>query len=66
MSDRLLTARGAQRKLGIAAGWVRVWFAQHTETGLYPKGYQNGEPLFLESELRSLKEGRSLLDEENE
>jgi hypothetical protein len=66
MRDRLLTPRDAQRKLGIPAGWVHVWFAQRVSTGLYPKGHANREPLFLESELRSLKEGRSLLDEENE
>lgn len=66
MPDRLLSPTEAQRKLGIPAGWVRVWCAQRHSTGLYPKGHRSREPLFLESELRTLKEGRSLLDEEND
>lgn len=66
MPDRYLTPSQAQRKLGIPAGWVRVWYAQRHSTGLHPKGRHGTEPLFLESELMTLKEGRSLLDEENE
>lgn len=66
MRDRLLSPTEAQRKLGIPAGWVRVWYAQRHSTGLHSKGHRSREPLFLESELRTLKEGRSLLDEEND
>lgn len=59
MVDRLLSARDAEKVLGIPAATVRTWFHRRRWTGLYDFGRdQRNHPLFRESDLIALKTRR--------
>lgn len=55
--DRRLTARDAEKLLGIPSSTVRTWFHR---TRLYPVDYHQKRPRFRESDLVALRDGRRL------
>lgn len=62
-SGRLLSARDAEKVLGIPSATVRSWYHRRERTGLYAIGLDgNGHPLFYESDLRALRNGDTLRD----
>ena len=58
---RLLSARDAEKLLGIPAATIRSWHRRHHATGLYPTGLDpRGHPLFAEYDLIRLRQGETL------
>lgn len=61
MVDRLLSARDAEKLLGIPASTVRSWAARRRATGLYPAGTDHrGHPLYRKSDLERLRRGQRI------
>lgn len=59
MVDRLLSARDAEKVLGIPAATVRQWFHRRHRTGLWDYGRdQRNHPMFRESDLIALRDRR--------
>jgi hypothetical protein len=55
--DRLLSARDAEKVLGIPAATVRSWFRRRKATGLYDFGRdQRNHPMFRERDLLALRD----------
>lgn len=61
MVDRLLSARDAEKLLGMPASTVRTWAGRHRATGLYSAGLDRcGRPLYRESDLIRLRRGECI------
>lgn len=59
--DRLLSARDAQRVLGIPASTVNTWHHRKEHTGLYSRAVDfQRSPLFYESDLIALRCGKPI------
>lgn len=59
VEDRLLSARDAEKVLGIPASTVRTWFQRKARTGLWDYGRdQRGHPMFREADLIALRDRR--------
>lgn len=57
----LLSARDAEKRLGIPAGRVRVWFFRRERTNLKDLGTdRSGHPLFRSCDLVALRDGHRL------
>ena len=59
--ERLLSARDAEKLLGIAARRVRVWWFRRSQTNLWDYGTdRSGHPLFRSCDLAALARGERL------
>ncbi len=58
MAERRLSARDAEKVLGISASTVRTWYQRKGRTGLEPVDFERGKPRFRESDLVRLRENR--------
>lgn len=58
-TDRLLSARDAEKLLGIPASTVRTWHQRKDRTHLYPADFdRTGKPRFREADLIRLRDGK--------
>lgn len=58
---RLLSARDAEKVLGIPASTIRTWYARRETNGLYEYGRDNrNAPLFRATDLTALRTRRAL------
>lgn len=61
MVDRKLSARDAEKLLGIPAATIYVWHHRRAATGLYPVGLDcYGRPLYRQSDLQRLRRGQRI------
>lgn len=60
-ADRRLSARDAEKLLGIPASTVRTWYQRTARTCLRPVDFQRGKPRFRESDLTRLRQGKRQL-----
>lgn len=61
MVDRLLSARDAEKRLGIPASTIRTWAQRHRATGLYSVGLDSyRRPLYRETDLIRLRRGQRI------
>lgn len=64
---RLLSARDAERTLGIPASTVSTWHSRKEQTGLYSFGLDTRRnPLFYEVDLIVLRRGLRVMDDEGQ
>lgn len=58
---RLLSARDAEKVLGIPASTIRTWYARRRTNGLYEFGRdKRNAPLFRATDLTALRAGHTL------
>lgn len=61
MEGRRLSARDAEKLLGISASTIRTWYQRKARTGLEPVDFQRGKPRFAEFDLVQLRDGKRKL-----
>lgn len=58
IADRLLSARDAEKLLGIPASTIRTWWQRRVRSGLEAADFERGKPRFRESDLKRLRDGK--------